>query len=319
MKIPQYSLDGLGGEFKVTQELEQAFASYFGVKHCVLVTSGTVALFLALRAVGAKKVAIPPLTMFGSATAAELAGCEIVFVSGNTLPPDVDTYMHVSLNGRDCDIEEIVRLNPKVTIIEDACQSFGSKVNGKYLGTFGKIGCFSFSPHKIISAGNGGCIVTNDDELARTVRKLKNFGREFGGADQHEEIGYNFKFTDIQASFMAPQFSDIASRLNKKVTLYQQYYEKLKDIMRPHAGVPWFVDIYVEKRDELATFLKTKEIGTRTMYPLVTTQEPFLKYSTYGDMSADTQYSDQGLWLPSSLSLTDDEIEYVIESVQSWR
>lgn len=319
MKIPQYDLDGLGGEFKVTQELEKSFADFFGVKHCVLVTSGTVALFLALRATGAKKVAIPCLTMFGTATAAELAGCELVFVSNNEIPKDVDTYLHVSLNGRDCGIEEVIKSNPDLTVIEDACQSFGSMHNGKYLGTFGKVGCFSFSPHKIISAGNGGCIVTNDDEIASKVRKLKNFGRETGGADTHDEVGYNFKFTDIQASFMLPQFREIQSRLEKKNNIYKRYYDALKGIMRPHTGTPWFVDVYVDDKEELAASLAEQGIGTRMMYPILTTQKPFSNYQIYGDSTADVSYATRGLWLPSSLSLTDDQIDSVIHTIQSWK
>jgi len=155
IKIPQYNLDGLGGEFKVTEEVERSIAEFLGVKHCVMVTSGTAAIFLALRAMGAKKVAIPSLTMIATATAAELAGCELFFVSNNEIPKEADTYVHVSLNGRDCGIEEVVKSNPDVRILEDSCQSLGSKHNGKYLGTFGEAGCFSFSPHKIISSGNG--------------------------------------------------------------------------------------------------------------------------------------------------------------------
>lgn len=311
-------MDGLGGEFLVTQELEKSFADFFGVKHCVLVTSGTVALFLALRATGAKKVAIPCLTMFGTATAAELAGCELVFVSGNQIPKDVDTYLHVSLNGRDCGIEEVIQSNPNLTVIEDACQSFGSMHKGKYLGTFGKVGCFSFSPHKIISAGNGGCIVTDDDKIASEVRKLKNFGRESGGADTHDEIGYNFKFTDIQASFMLPQFQKLPSRLGKKSYIYNRYYDALKDHMRPHAGAPWFVDLYVDDRDGLAVFLAEQGIGTRKMYPILTTQKPFSDYKIHGDSSADIAYAERGLWLPSSLSLTDEQIDYIITAVQTF-
>ncbi|MCI0561189.1 MAG: DegT/DnrJ/EryC1/StrS family aminotransferase, partial [Nitrososphaera sp.] len=231
IKIPQYDLDGLGGEFLVTQGLEKSITDFFGVKHCVMVSSGTVALFLALRATGAKKVAVPSLTMIATATAAELAGCEIVLVSNNEIPEGVDTYLHVSLNGRDCGIEDVIRSHPTLNVIEDACQSFGSEYKGKHLGTFGKAGCFSFSPHKIMSAGNGGCVVTNDDDIAREIKKLKNFGRESGGADLHESIGYNFKFTDIQANFMLPQFAELQSRLAKKVNMYKRYYDALHDIM----------------------------------------------------------------------------------------
>lgn len=318
MKIPQYDLDGLGGEFLVTQEIEKSIAEFFGVKHCVMVSSGTAAIFLALRAVGAKKVVIPNLTMIATATAAELAGCDISFVSNNEIPKDVDSYVHVSLNGRDCGIEDVVKLNPTINIIEDACQSFGSKHNGRYLGTFGKVGCFSFSPHKIISAGNGGCVITNDDEIAKNVRKLKNFGREFGGADQHDSIGYNFKFTDIQAKFMMGQFKRVDSKLKRKVEIYKKYYDKLHDIMRPHTGTPWFVDIYVDDRDGLANHLAEKGVGTRKMYPLVTSQKPFSRYKITGDSTTDKLYSRSGLWLPSSLTVTDEEINYVIDTIAAW-
>lgn len=315
MKIPQYDLDGLGGEFIVTQELEKSIAKFLGVNHCVMVNSGTTAIFLILRAIGAKKVAVPDLTMIATATAAELAGCDITFVSNNEIPKNMDAYVHVSLNGRDCGIEEVVKDNTDMIVIEDACQSFGSMHNGRFLGTFGKAGCFSFSPHKILSAGNGGCVVTNDDNIARDVRRLKNFGREFGGADQHDSIGYNFKFTDIQAKFMTGQFKQIESRLKRKVEIYKKYYDILHDIMRPHTGVPWFVDVYVNDRDVVSTELAEKGIGTRKMYPLISTQKPFSRYKVIGDNTMDKAYSNRGLWVPSSLNITDEEINYVIDAL----
>ncbi len=317
--IPQYELDGLGGEFLRTQELERRIADFLGVKHCVMVTSGTTAIFLALRAIGAKHVAIPALTMIATATAAELAGCKITFVANNELPPDVDTYIHVSLNGRDLGIEEVRQRYPHVTLIEDACQAFGSMHNGKHLGTFGKVGCFSFSPHKILTAGNGGCIVTDDDTIARTVKKLKNFGRETGGADVHDSIGYNFKFTDLQADFVLKQFDGLATLLSKKVRLYKRYYERLAPLMRPHAGVPWFVDIYVDDRDGLAAYLATQGIGTRKMYPLVTSQAPYASHSIHGFSVQDRGYSERGLWLPSSTKLTDAQADMTIEAILRWQ
>lgn len=314
--IPQYNLDGLGGEFLVTAEVEREIAAYLGVKHCVLVSSGTSAIFLALRATGAKKVAVPILTMFATATAAELAGCEIELVSNNEIPEGIDTYLHVSLNGRDCGISSVLEKYPHVRVIEDACQSFGSKHNEQFLGTFGLAGCFSFSPHKIISAGNGGCVVTDDDAVAREVRRLKNFGRESGGADTHDYIGYNFKFTDIQASFMKPQFEEIESRIARKKEIYSRYYQILKDVMRPHESTPWFVDLYADDRDGLVARLAEKEIGTRKMYPLLSSQKPFSKHLVFGNQKDDQAYSERGIWLPSSLSLSDEEIDHVISVVQ---
>ena len=317
MKIPQYNLDGLGAEFKLTKELEDKIAKFFGVKHCVVVGSGTAALFLSLRAIGAKKVAVPNLTMMATATAAELAGCEIALVSNNEIPKDVDTFIHVSFNGRDNDIEKVISDNPKINIIEDACQSFGSKHKGRYLGTFGKIGCFSFSPHKILSAGNGGCVVTNDDEIARDVRKLKNFGRESGGADIHESVGYNFKFTDIQADFILPQFDSLEEKIERKKEIYRRYYSKLKDIMIPHDGTPWFVDVYVDDREALSGDLSKEDVGTRNMYPLIKKQPPFYNSQVSGDTTEDIHRSETGLWLPSSLDLSEKEIDYIIEKIKT--
>jgi len=256
--------------------------------------------------------------MIATATAAELAGCEITLVHNNEIPKKTDTYIHVSLNGRDCGIEEVVKSHPNLVVIEDACQSFGSKHNGKYLGTFGKAGCFSFSPHKILSAGNGGCVVTNNDEIATNVRRLKNFGREFGGDDRHDFIGYNFKFTDIQAKFVLDQFLSLKLRLKRKAEIYKRYYKKLSDIMLPHTGTPWFVDVYVDDRDSLAAYLAEKEIGTRKMYPLVSSQKPFCNHQTYKDASPEPSRSTRGLWLPSSASLSNEQINYVIEAVLSY-
>lgn len=316
MKIPQYDLDGLGGEFVKTQELEQKIAQMLGVRHAIMVTSGTIAIFLALRASGSRVVAVSALTMFGTAAAADLAGCQLRIVSNNELPDDVDTYVHVSLNGRDCGVAELKERYPGITIIEDACQAFGSMHAGKYLGTFGVIGCFSFSPHKILSAGNGGCVVTDDDSLATEIRKLKNFGRAVGGADTHEYMGYNFKFTDIQADFVLDQFAHIDARIASKKRIYERYYRALHTIMLPHESVPWYVDIYVPDRAHMIEHLKQHGIGTRVMYPLLSSQPPLASSPTHGDSTEDVRRASQGLWLPSSLALNDAEIDYVIEKVQ---
>jgi dTDP-4-amino-4,6-dideoxygalactose transaminase len=89
--------------------------------------------------------------------------------------------------------------------------------------------------------------------------------------------------------------------------------------MRPHLAVPWFVDAYVDDRDGLAAYLAEKGIGTRKMYPILTTQKPFSHYKINGNSSKDISYSQRGLWLPSSLKLTDEDIEYVIEVIQTWK
>jgi len=320
--IPQYTLDGLGGEYLKTREVEEKIAAYVGAKHCIMVSNGTVAIFLALRSVGAKKVAIPALTMFGTIVAAELAGCEVVLVANNELPEDVDTYIHVSLNGRHEGVAELQARYPKVRVIEDSAQSLGSQHQGKFLGTFGVAGCYSFSPHKIISAGNGGCVVTNDDDIAHAVRCLKNFGRAEGGADTHDRIGYNFKFTDILAEFMLPQLAELDQRIARKKELYAAYYKHLSDNMLPHESVPWFVDYYVDKPEDRAgfvQFLKDRGIGTRLMYPHLNTQKSFAHLEIYGDSIETTRRAATGVWLPSYLTLTDADIATVVSVITEWR
>lgn len=317
--IFQYSLDGLGAEFKKTEELEKKIAEFLGIKHAIMCSSGTAALFLAAKAMGAKKVAVPALSMIATANAMELAGCEVVFY--DTIPTDktVDLIIHVSLNGRANYLDEVflfAREN-SIPVVEDSCQSFGSDYHlGKGLGTFGIMGCYSFSPHKILTAGNGGCVVTESDELAEKVRKLKNFGRVSGGGDIHDTMGYNFKFTDIQADYLLSQFESLEWRVERKKAIYTKYKSLLGSLMLEHTGTPWFMDIYTKDVYGMIEHLFQNGVGTRQIYPLMPSQ------SIYGpEQDLEAKYpisfglSQRGLWLPSSLYLTDDKIEYISNKV----
>lgn len=311
--IEQYKIDGLGGEYVKTADLEKKICDFLGVKHAIMCSSGTAALFLATKAIGAQRVGMPALSMIATANAVELAGGTPVFADEFILPDRIDAYIHVSLNGRHNGIESLVEMK-NVVVIEDACQSFGSKVGDKYLGTFGDIGCFSFSPQKILTSGNGGCCVTNSSYLANRIRKLKNFGRLSGG-DMHNEMGYNFKFTDIQAEVLLNQFSTIHDRIEKKKHIYNEYMKCLSQYMLPHDGTPWYVDIYVDNPNKLAAQLRKSTVGTRQMYPIMPSQLPYLEEDLEKKYPKFLHLSNHGLWLPSSLDITDAEIEYVSKKV----
>jgi perosamine synthetase len=305
--IPQFNIDGRGGEYLRTRALEDKIAMFLGVKHCIMTTSGFAAIFLATKVLGWKYAKVPALTMVATATATELAGGNPTFY--DTTPFDEQQVIHVSLNGRACDIDNIT-----TPFIEDACQSFGSKHNGRYLGTFGLIGCFSFQAYKMISSGNGGACVTNDDYLADRLRKLKNFGRLSGG-DIHKELGYNFKFNDILADVLLAQMDDIEERIEQKKWMYYEYQRRIPQYMIPHEGTPWMVDIYTNKRDDMMRWLALNGIQTRPMYPLVPHQ-PFIR--DMGEYPHSKRLSDTGLWIPSSPGITIEEIEEVSKIINEF-
>ena len=212
--------DGFITEFKRTEKFEQMIAEYTGAKHCVVVNNGTISLSLAAMAVGVEagdEVIVPNYTMIATPNSLKMFGANPVFVdvepdtlcldfdlTKKAITPKTKAIMLVTANGRypQSGIKAFEDLCTKqnLILIEDSAQSLGSFYpDGRHIGTVGLAGSFSFSAPKIISTGQGGAIVTNDDNVARKLRKLKDFGRSGGGNDIHDEIGFNFKFTELQA------------------------------------------------------------------------------------------------------------------------
>ena len=230
----------------------------------------------------------------------------------------------VTANGRypKVGIEAFVDLADRygLALIEDAAQSLGSHYpDGRHIGSVGKVGSFSFSVPKIITTGQGGCLITNDGELAERLRKLKDFGRAAGGTDIHQSIGYNFKFTDLQACVGIEQMKKLDWRIKRKKEILVKYRQALRavgsvkffeqDLVNT---TPWFIDILCERRSDLQEHLKQRGIGTRAMYPPINKQEA---YQRVGDHPVSELVGRQGLWLPSSSQLTDRQIETVCDAV----
>lgn len=323
-------------EHKVTAELEQKIANYLGVNYCIMTTSGTSALLLAFDYVSLfnkGKALVPDYTMIASANAPKYLGfdVELFGVKPDTLGDFEDlknkvdndsVIVYPTLNGRAGDIERVREFcdNESFFLIEDACQSFGSTFNGKKLGTFGDIGCFSLSPHKIITTGQGGFLVTNNKHINDTIRKLKNFGRYEEGIDNFEFLGINHKFTDLQATLGISQLSTIEKRVAKKKHIYREYYKNLFDcpdlkiIERDSETTPWFVDVVFTKKkaEEIIAVMKdTYNIQLRPFYPPLHTQPP---YNTKAyDFKFVEELSEKGAYLPSLLTLQDETIKYICE------
>jgi len=330
-------------EFRRTREWEEALARTVGAPYCVATSSGTTALALALMALGlgpGDEVIVPDFTMIGSANAVVLAGARpvLVDVDPRTLCLDLEAVeraltsrtravMVVSLNGRAPDMEALMGLCQArgLLLVEDACQALGSCYRGRPLGTFGVVGCFSFSMPKVVTTGQGGAVVTSDPDLYERMRRIKDFGRVQAGVDEHVMLGYNFKFTDLQAVVGLAQLRRLPERLARKRAIYRRYRENLADLpevvfppMDLEDACPWFVDILVPegKRDPLMAYLKEHGIGSRPFYPAIHTQAPYA--GVEGSFPGAEEVSRRGLWLPSSLTLTDGQIDRVCEAVHGF-
>ncbi len=335
--------DGFITEFKRTAQFEEMIAQYTGAKHCIVVNNGTVSLTLAAMAVGVEandEVIVPNFTMIATPNSVKMFGAEPVFVDvePETLCLDIEqvekaitsktkAIMMVSANGRypHSGIKAFEALAEKygLKLIEDSAQSLGSYYpDGRHIGTVGDVGSFSFSAPKIISTGQGGCVITNDDEIAERIRRLKDFGRSGGGNDIHDQIGFNFKFTELQACIGIEQMKKLDSRVERKKEILKRYQSNLSDIHQVKffgqdltCTTPWFIDTLVEDRTDLQAYLKEQNIGSRVMYPPINKQ---VAYQRSGDYPVSDMVGMKGLWLPSATQLTDEEIDRICSAISQF-
>ena len=337
------SLGGWITEFKKTEEFEQMIADYTGAKHCIVVNNGTISLTLAALAAGIKaedEVIVPNYTMIATPNSLQLFGATPVFadVEAETLCLDIEEVKKtitsktmaiflVSANGRypKVGIESFVDFSKEnnLTLIEDSAQALGSFYpDGTHIGRKGLIGSFSFSAPKIISTGQGGALITDDDEMAYKIKRLKDFGRTGGGNDMHDSIGWNFKFTEIQAVIGIEQMKKLQWRVDRKKEIWKLYKELLKDVSQIKFfdqditnTTPWFIDVLAEDRDNLQNYLKELSIGTRVMYPPINKQKA---YQMPGEYPVSNMIGDKGLWLPSAAQLTDNDVVRIANGIRQF-
>ena len=323
-------------EHKNTIELENIISNYLNCKECIMTTSGTCAIILSLMALDLSiddEVIVPNYTMIATINAIKMLKLKpiIIDVSKDTFTINLDTIkenisdktraiIHVSLNNRYENMNELVKFckDNNFNLIEDSAQSLGCKINGKNLGTFGDIGCFSLSTPKIISTGQGGFCVTNNEVLAKKMRMIKNFGRRESGKDNFEVFGINLKFTDLQAVIGIEQMKKLDNRVGRMREIYDLYYTELKDVVemiKPlnEEWIPWFVDIFTDKRDELVEFLKKHKISTRPVYGEINKTKMYYNE----DIFENSHYvSHNGLFLPSYVTIKDEDIKYICRLIK---
>lgn len=318
---------------------EENFRKITKSKYAITFPNGTLTLYgilLSLNIKNGDEVIVPTYTMVASANAVSLTGAKIVFcdiskdnlcLCPNELKKKINkrtkAVIYVTLNGRSGYINKIKNIcnKNKIHLIEDSAHSIGSYFKNKHHGNFGIASSFSFSAPKIITTGQGGMIVTNSSKIYKKIKKIKNFGRITDGNDFYESIGYNFKFTDLQASLGISQLKSLNWRIKKKKTIFNYYYNYLSqniNIKMFHFKkdeTPWFIDIYVKDPIRLKRYLEKIKISTRLVYPSL---DKLKIFNTKEHFKNSNFYCSRGLWLPSSLNLTKSKIIFISKCIKDY-
>lgn len=332
-------------EGNVTEEFERTAAAMFGAAHGIATTSGTSAIFLALAALGAghgDEVIVPDVTFIATANAVTLSGATPVLVDVNpetltidaaaidaAITPRTKAVVPVHVSGRAAPMADILEVARRrgIAVVEDAAEALDSRHRGRHLGTFGVAGCFSFSPNKTITTGQGGLVVTDDAALARRLRELKDQGRPVrgtGGNDVHDVLGFNFKLTNLQAAVGVAQLSRLETRAAHQRDLYRWYAAGLGDVRQVRllpfnvddGETPQWVDAVAEDRDALVEHLRGHDMHCRPFWFPIHTQRPYAESDARFPVS--TRAMPSALWLPSALQLTEADVRLVCDEIRAF-
>ncbi|PIP53476.1 aminotransferase DegT [Candidatus Beckwithbacteria bacterium CG23_combo_of_CG06-09_8_20_14_all_34_8] len=330
------------------KEFEDQFAKYLGVKHAITVNTGTAALHVALLSAGigpGDEVIVPAFTMAATWLAVIYTGAKPVFVD-----VEKDTYninpklieqkitnhtkaimpVHIYGHPADMDAIMIIAKDHHLLVIEDAAEAHGATYKSQLVGSLGTLGCFSFYANKLIATGEGGMIVTNNDEYAEEARKYKDLYHSSAKRFIHEKIGYNYRMTNLQAGIGLGELIHINEYIAKKQHMAQLYANHLSDLQgiilpvtRPNVtNVFWMYALRIDEnkfglnKNIVRDKLYTRGIDTRDFfYP--PENQPIL--SDY--LESDEQYpitsriASEGFYLPSGLAITDEQINTITDTL----
>ena len=327
---------------KVTAQFERNLAEFLEIEHVIAVSNGSIALMMALMALGivpGDEVIVPNRTWIATAHAVHLLGAKVILVDVEPDRPIIDAkqieecitsktkgMIPVHLNGRSADMEKIrdIARRHSLFVIEDAALAIGSRNADGYLGTQSDVGCFSLSVPTIISTGQGGFAATNDTELAKRMRAIRTHGVENMLFDPECWFipGFNFRFTDIQASIGIEQLKRLTERAQKLRELYSVFAEGLKETPFKLIPVdlevgefPVYNEFLVENRSEWVECLGQKGIETRPFWPDIDKAPYFKKQKK--DLPNSRKFGLKGIFLPSGPNQKIYNIKSVIQTIKS--
>ncbi|MFF2065401.1 DegT/DnrJ/EryC1/StrS family aminotransferase [Streptomyces sp. NPDC058200] len=312
------------------RRFEEEFARYNGVAHGVACSSGTTALTLALRALGigpGDEVIVPEFTMIASAWAVTYVGATPVFVDcGNDLNIDVSlieekitartkVIMPVHIYGRRCDMDQIMDIayEYNLRVVEDSAEAHGVR-------PVADIACFSLFANKIITAGEGGVCLTNDERLAEQMAHLRAMAFTKDHSFLHKKLAYNFRMTSMQAAVALAQTEQLDSILETRREIERRYDEGLRGVdgitLMPPRDVLWMYDLRAERREELRAFLAAEGIETRLFFKPMSRQPGYYD-ADWPSLNA-SRFSEDGFYLPTHTGLTKDDQEFITEKVRAF-
>ncbi len=323
----------------LTAEFEAYLAAAVGAPYAVATTSGSVALLMALMAckIGhGDEVILPNRSSIASAHAPLLLGARLRVIDVQDDSPTIDVTKIFSClsrrtkaiivphpNGRSGNMEAIRQIADEydLLVIEDASQALLSRNSKGYLGTFGKVGCFSLGMTKLLTTGQGGVVVTSDEHIYNKLLALRNHGK--GNKKQHTQLGFNFKFTDMQAAIGLAQSQCVRGRIDRLQEIYRLYAATVSEIpfveMMPVnvdvGEVPLSIEIFCEERDRLTGFLNAQGIETQCLHPSLGC---YRHIHANGYFPNSETYDLHGLQLPSGPGQSLDDVKYVLDTIQRY-
>lgn len=328
------------------ERLETEFALFTGAGHAVAVSSGTAALHLAYLAVGignGDEVIMPAMTFAGCAAMVVACGGRPRFIDNDPETmglsvPDLrralesrraKAILAVHLFGNSCELSSLVKLAEEfeVILIEDAAESLGARYDGRHVGTFARVGCFSFQAAKTVTMGEGGMLVTDDDDLDRRLRLLRNHGFRPGTPYWHDVVGFNYRLTNLQAAVGCAQLERIEGILSRRREIDVQYRRGLQAI--PGVRVPgrptraevalWMQpvildpDVFPRGRDWVRQRLADEGIETRPLFYPAYILPPYVEFSA--QCPAAENLSSWSLTLPVYETLTTEDVDFICGSL----
>lgn len=325
------------------EEFEQKFAEWVGAKYGIATNSGTSALHVALLACGigeGDEVITTPFTFIATGNAIVYTGATPVFADIDLDTYDIDpdsiedlitdktkAILPVQLYGQSADMDKIREIADEYSlkVIEDAAQAHGAMYNDEKVGSMGDMACFSFYPTKNMTTGEGGMITTDDEELAEKARIFRAHGSSI--KYQHDEIGYNFRMTDIAAAIGLAQLNNIDEFNDKRIENANYLNEGLKDVEgiitpyspenRKHVYHQYTIRVTKGNRDEWAELISNKGIGTGIHYPIPLYNQPIYEELGFkGNCPVAEEAADNVISLPVHPSLTKEDLDLIIEAVK---
>lgn len=334
----------ISGDGPFVERMESLVAAAAGTRHAIAVSNGTVALDLALKALGVRTgddVIVPDFAMFSPIGAVLRAGARPIAVDADAMwnmdpalveaaiTPKTTGIVMIHTYGSPANGPALRQIadKHKLWLLEDAAEAMGGTFDGRLVGSFGDVATFSFYSNKVVTSGEGGAVATNDDGLANSMRKLRNlsFGMDWGSRFIHEEVGFNFRLSNILAAVGCAQLENLSFAVKAKQDVAGEYIRRLADVpglefqpVWPTAThTYWVVGVLLPEGVHpriIAGSLLESDIETRPFfYPVH--RQPCIDHQMSGAFPVSDKISDRGFYLPSYVGLEPEKISRICEAL----